>query len=355
MSWEEVLKHSFSLPAGTPQWAVAVTGLIGVFVFLILPSGVLVEYLDRKLGADFQARIGPSRVGLAGLLQPIADTFKLIQKESSDSSGWREALWWAGYSMAVYSTVAVLPLGSLVLFVDTDMSAFLPFGSALVLALGTMLLGINSGSVAGWFGGMRVAAQALTGAFPALVSLLCAGMHAGAFRWSRIVEAQGASPLDWGAFSDPFQLLAFLVFVVGGLVLLGIPPMDAAVSAPDIGGGVTSHLSGRRLILFRLGRFYGFFLWSVIAVALFLGGWSLPRALVEPLMDVGAWRTIQALEATVLLFKAFVLMLVVAWIARVNPRTRVDQVTDFSWKILSPAALVALTGSVFFVWWRAAS
>jgi NADH-quinone oxidoreductase subunit H len=255
--------------------------------------------------------------------------------------------------MALYSTVAVLPLGSLVLLVDTDMSAFLPFWATLVLSLGTMLLGLSQRSVPGWFGGIRVSAQALAGAFPALVALLCAGVRAGGFRWSVLAGSQSASPLNWAAFSNPFQFVAFVVFVVAGLVLLGIPPMDAALSQPDIHGGVSSHLHGRRLSLFRLSRFYGFFLWSVIAVVLFLGAWELPLSIFGALKDNGSYGVIQLLELTVLLIKTFFLMLVVVWVARVNPRARVDQVTDFSWKVLSPFSLGALIGAGFWAGWRA--
>jgi NADH-quinone oxidoreductase subunit H len=255
--------------------------------------------------------------------------------------------------MALYSTVAVLPLGSLVLLVDTDMSAFLPFWAALVLALGTMLLGLSQRSVPGWLGGVRIASQALAGAFPALVALLCAGVRAGGFRWSVLAGSQSASPFHWAAFSNPFQFVALVVFVVAGLVLLGIPPMDAALSQPDIHGGVSSHLYGRRLSLFKLSRFYGFFMWSVIAVTLFLGAWELPDGIFGSLKENGSYGVIQLLELCTLLIKTFVLMLVVIWVARVSPRARVDQVTDFSWKMLSPFSLAALIGAGLWAGWRA--
>lgn len=353
VSWASVWGHAFGLPTGTPQWVIAALGLIFIYMAIILPSGAVMSYLDRKIGADFQARVGPNRAGPAGILQPIADLMKLLQKEATIDWSWREALWLGVHTMALYSTVAVLPLGSLVLLVDTDMSAFLPFWATLVLSLGTMLLGLSQRSVPGWFGGMRISAQALAGAFPALVALLCAGVRAGGFRWSVLAGSQSASPLHWAAFSNPFQFVAFVVFVVAGLVLLGIAPMDAALSQPDIHGGVSSHLHGRRLSLFRLSRFYGFFLWSVIAVVLFLGAWELPNSVFGALKDAGSYGVIQLLELSVLLSKTFFLMLLVVWVARVNPRARVDQVTDFSWKVLSPFSLGALIGASFWAGWRA--
>jgi NADH-quinone oxidoreductase subunit H len=353
LSWPAAWSHTLGLPDGTPQWVIAALGLVFVYMVIVLPSGAVMAYLDRKIGADFQARVGPNRAGPAGLLQPVADLLKLLQKEATIDWSWREALWLAVHTMALYSTVAVLPLGSLVLLVDTDMSAFLPFWATLVLSLGTMLLGLSQRSVPGWFGGVRVAAQALAGALPALVALLCAGVRAGGFRWSVLAGSQGASPLDWAAFSNPFLFVAFVIFVVSGLVLLGISPMEAAVSQADIHGGVSSHLHGRRLSLFRLSRFYGFFLWSAITVTLFLGSWNLPTGVYAALRESDSYGLIQLLELFVLLGKTFFLMLVVIWVSRVNPRARVDQVTDFSWKVLSPFSLFALIGAAFWAGWRA--
>jgi NADH-quinone oxidoreductase subunit H len=351
--WESAWRYAFGLPDGVPQAVVAALGLAFAYLFVILPSGAVMAYLDRKLGADFQARVGPSRAGAAGIFQPLADVLKLVQKDAAVATDRRETLWWVVHSMALYSSVAVLPLGSLSLLVDTDMSALLPFWSALVLALGTLWIGLGRGTVPGAFGGARVAAQALAGAFPALVALLCAGVHAGGFSWARLAGVQSASPFHWTAAADPFQALAFVIFVVSGLVLFGIPPMDGALLSPDLRGGVASELFGRRFTLFRLGRFYGFFLWSVIAVVLFLGAWRLPAGLGDALTEARAWRSLQLAELVWLLCKTFALMLSVVWVARVNPRARVDQVTDFSWKMLSPFALVALIGAAVFACWRA--
>jgi NADH-quinone oxidoreductase subunit H len=308
---------------------------------------------DRKLSADLQARVGPNRAGPAGMLQPLADLIKLLQKESHKQWTWRENFWLSVHTMALYSTLAVIPLGSAALLVDTEMSAFLPFWSGLVLALGTMLLGLSQGSVPGWFGGIRVAAQTLAGSFPALIALLCAGVHSGSFKWSLLAGVQGFSPWNWTVFSSPFQFIAFLIFVMSGLVLLAIPPLDGALSTSDIHGGVSSHLFGRRLSLFQFGRFYGFFFWSVITVVLFLGAWRIPQQISEGLQNANAVWILAVVELVLLLVKTFSLMLLIIWIARVNTRTRVDQITDFAWKVLSPFSLIALVGASLWAGWRA--
>lgn len=333
-----------------PEWVHFLLALIGTYLLVIIPTGGLVVYLDRKLSADLQARVGPNRTGPSGILQPVADFIKILQKHS-ERPKWRETLWMMIHTMALYSSVAVIPLGSMALLVDTEMSVFLLFWSTLVLALGTMLLGLKQGTVTGWFGGVRVVAQTLAGAFPAIVALLCVGVRVGSFRWSLIANSQGFAPWSWALASDPFQIFAFLVFVVSGVTLLAVPPLEGGQSLSDIQGGVSNHLTGVRLSLFRFGRFYGLFFWSIMAVVLFLGAWNLPQGMTEFLREMDAFRLLGFLELSWLLVKVIGLMMVVVWVARVNPRSRVDQITDFSWKVLSPFSLVALVGTSLWIAW----
>ncbi len=88
-------------------------------------------------------------------------------------------------------------------------------------------------------------------------------------------------------------------------------------------------------------------------MVLFLGAWILPSGIFSALKEAEAYGVIQIMELMLLLAKTFVLMLVVVWVARVNPRSRADQVTDFSWKVLSPFSLAALIGAGFWAGWRA--
>ncbi|MDR3607473.1 MAG: NADH-quinone oxidoreductase subunit H [Oligoflexia bacterium] len=345
--------ESLGFSPGTPEWIVSIVGLLGVYAVVIFPSVALMSWLERKLIADFQARVGPNRAGPAGFFQPIADLLKLLQKDTRYHWSWREGLWLAVHTMALYSTVAVIPLGSSLIFVNTDMSAFLPFWAALVLALGTMLLGFSQKSVNGWFGGVRVGVQALAGALPALVCMLCAGVRAGSFRWTDLASSQGGLPLGWTAFSNPFQFVAFVVFVASGLVLLSIAPTSGGLSRIDLHGGVSAELSGRRLSLFRLGRFYVFFLWSVIAVVIFLGAWILPGNLAEIISQQIGPFSLAVIELVCVLVKAYALMMGVVWLSRVVPHGRVDQITNFAWRVLSPFSLAALMGAAIWAGWRA--
>ncbi len=347
--WRESWIAVTGLPSETPGWLVAICALAALYAFVIIPSGAAVSILDRKLGADLQARVGPNRAGRAGVLQPLADFLKLVQKRNAQETGAAQWVWLLVHVAALFGTVAVLPLGSMILMVDTDMSALLPFWSTFVLALGTMFLGFNLGSISGWFGGIRVASQALAAGFPALITILSAGAHAGGFRWSAFAACQGFGPWSWALFSNPFQLIGGATFIASGAVLLGIFPMDSGAASREIHGGVASHLAGIQFLTFRFARYYVFFLWSVITVVLFLGAWRLPADIEDALRGHNAITALILLELGVILFKAISVMLGIGLISRVVPRLRSDQATDFAWQILSPAALLALVGTTLWI------
>lgn len=348
--------ENFSVLADMPFWVYQTIALLSVFILIVVPSCYLMNYFERKLSADFQARVGPNRAGPSGFLQPLADILKLIQKERN-GQGWNSAspggAWLMFYIASVFSALSTIPFGSHALLLDSEMSVFLPFWASLMIGFATLLLGLSQSSVPGWIGGLRVGFQTLAGAVPALVAILSAGVRAGGFRWSVLADCQGFAPWSWTGFSNPFQFVSFIVFIVGGLVLFGIPPMDGGASLSDLHGGVSSALFGRQLSTFRFGKFFGFFVWAIITVVLFLGAWKLPLSLGEALKEMRLPAALGVLELFVLLVKAYVLMLLVVWVARVNTRTRVDQVTDFSWKVLSPFALFALMGASLWASWRA--
>ena len=341
----KLIAGAFGFSESVPPWVLALVAIFFFYMGVIVPFAATMSFLDRKLTADFQARVGPNRAGPAGLLQPIADLLKLLQKEDRFRMSWRERIWFSVHTLALYATVAVIPLGSLLILVDTDMSAILPFWAVLVLTLGTMLVGFSQGTLPGWHGAVRAASLTLAGAFPALVALLTAGVQAGDFRWSSFAKAQDALPLGWLFVSNPFQFIAFCVFVVSGLVMVGAPPMDGGMWVSDVHDGVAAGLSGRRLSFYRLGRFYGFFLWSVISVVVFCGAWNLPFGIAEALKASELWLVLLFLECGTLLTKTLLLMLATLSIARANPRGRSEQATELAWKVLGPMALISLAGT----------
>ena len=343
-TWQSILP----LSEGVTEPALAAAVFFVVAGFFVLPAVVGLVYAERKIGADLQARVGPSRAGPAGLLQPLADLLKLIQKRKPRLN-LRESMWTAVHTMSLYSTIMVLPFGTAALMVDTEQSVFIPFLAVLVWSLATMVLGLSRSEAPAWFGAMRVGVQALMGMLPAWIACLCAGVRSGSFRWSEIALSQGSGPMAWAAFSDPFQLLAMVVFLVSGMAALGVAPLEGGYDHSDLSGGVFSRFSGTQIILFRIGRVYAFFVWALITAVLFLGAWNLPEGIITRLDDLGATRVRLLAESLVLVSKTIVLSAILFWAARANPRAKIDQIADLIWKVLTPGAVIALVGTTFWV------
>lgn len=348
MSWVQAWSELLSLSPEVPAWFVATLAIAFLYGVVILPSAVVFSYLDRKITADIQARVGINRAGPHGVGQVLADLLKLLEKGISRERGAPSLPWFTVHTMALYSTVAALPIGGGLILLDTDMSALVPVWACILLALGTMLLGLDQRTVTGGFGGLRQAAQTLAGSFPAIVAIIAAAFKAGSFQWSAIVQSQGALPHQWTALSDPFSFIALCVFLCGGLILLSVAPFDSALSPMELAGGVSSGVAGRRLTLFWLGRFYGFFFWATMTAVLFLGGWNLPGGLRSLMEGLGP-NVVRGAEAACLISKSFLVMLAWVLVARVIPRLRSDQITGFAWKVLCPASLLALAGVSIWV------
>lgn len=348
MNWVERLLQDGGMPPVASEWVSIPLALFAAIVGVILPSAYWYSFWRRKLNADLQARVGPNRAGPYGILQPFSDLLKLLQKTphpvSQMGRRWRRL-----HTLALFSSIATLPLGSLWLLAGSELGVLLPFWSAFVLTLGALLVGLERGTVPGWMGGIRLVAQSVTAAFPALVCVLAAGARSSGFSWKHFALDQGFSPSSWGAIGlFPFQLIAFGVFLVSGLALLNAEPFDTALGDRDLHGGVASTLSGEDLAWFEFGRFYVFLHWILMSVVLFLGGWRLPDVLNQWVLEQDRYLVQVFLELSLVLSKGFLVMLIITWVSRSIPRLRTDHITDLSWRVLSPLALVALIGSAAF-------
>src|SRR5690606_2900022 len=113
---------------------------------------------------------------------------------------------------------------------------------------------------------------------------------------SAIAASQGFLPTQWNV-ANPFQLIAFVVFLLSGLVLLSLPPLDGTSAATEGSPETAFGLSGWRLGIWRMSRFYGFFLWTLVSVVLYLGAWRLPLSFEEALKGAEAWAVLQTVEA----------------------------------------------------------
>ena len=309
----------------------------GVTIMLILINAVLlgaaiVSWMERRLLGRFQNRIGPNRWGPFGLLQPIADLFKLITKED---------LIPAGADRIAFTLVPIIMVASLIL-----MAAVIPFAkdtSLVDLNVGILyLLAISSLTsialfTAGWasdnryalFGTARSVAVLISYEVPVVLSLLGVVMIAGSMSLSSIVESQ----------SIPFivvQPLAFFVFLAGMSAELNRTPFDLAEAESEIIAGYHTEYSGIKFALIQAAEFGGVLVVSALITTLFLGGWS------------GPWE--EYLGWVWFLVKTILVVAVFSWIRATFPRLRIDQIMAFSWKVMLPLSIINLAATTIEVY-----
>ena len=309
----------------------------GVTIMLILINAVLlgaaiVSWMERRLLGRFQNRIGPNRWGPFGLLQPIADLFKLITKED---------LIPAGADRIAFTLVPIIMVASLIL-----MAAVIPFAkdtSLVDLNVGILyLLAISSLTsialfTAGWasdnryalFGTARSVAVLISYEVPVVLSLLGVVMIVGSMSLSSIVVSQ----------SIPFivvQPLAFFVFLAGMSAELNRTPFDLAEAESEIIAGYHTEYSGIKFALIQAAEFGGVLVVSALITTLFLGGWSGPWE--------EYWGWVWFLVKTILVVAVF------SWIRATFPRLRIDQIMAFSWKVMLPLSIINLAATTVEVY-----
>ncbi len=308
-------------------------------VVIVLPLMLAVAYLifaERKIIGYIQVRIGPNRVGFRGLLQPIADTVKLLLKEIIVPAGADHFLFRAAPILALAPALAawaVVPFDSLKVLADINA------GLLYILALTSM--GVYGIIVAGWasnsryafFGAMRSAAQMVSYEIAmgfALVGVLTA---AGSLNLREIVLAQEGSLFHW--FWLPLLPL-FLVYFISGVAETNRAPFDVAEGESEIVAGFHVEYSGMAFGAFFLAEYANMILISALTAVLFLGGWLSPFQGLPLLESAFAWVpgiVWLGLKMTVFLF-------LFLWFRATFPRYRYDQIMRLGWKVFIPITLV---------------
>ncbi len=339
---------------------IALVKVVVVFAVL-LGVTVLVVWLERKVIADMQARIGPNRWGPFGLLQTLADGIKLFFKEDFRPAGadrWTYALAPILAMVPSLLAFAVVPLGDEVTiaghkvdFIISDINVgilyFLAMGSLSVY--GVVLAGWASGSKYPLLGGVRSSAQLISYEIALGLSLVPVALVAGSLSTSAIVEAQSGSvgnptffegiPVleqvsrlfrfvpNWYIWS---QWPAFAIFLIAGIAETNRAPFDLPEAETELISGYHTEYSGIRFAMFFLGEYVHLIAISAIAVTLFFGGWDGPRFGFLPWIWPLVWFTLK----TVVFIYLFV------WLRATLPRIRYDRLMWLGWKRLIPAALL---------------
>ena len=318
------------LPAWLVDVVMAVVNILAFVMFAIMVVMSLV-YLERRVIAFIQDRLGPNRVGPQGLLQAPADVIKLLVKEDiipTNADPWV-------YKLATFAVVipalliyAVIPWGPNTVIADLNIGVlyFVAIGS--VTVIGILMAGWGSNNKFALLGAMRAAAQVISYEIPLVFSIIGVAMLAGSLSTQRIIDFQGAwFGLKWNII---FQPIGFVVFLVAATAEVNRTPFDLMEAESEIVAGYHTEYSGIRFALFFLAEYLESFAMAALAVVLFLGGWQ------GPILPPWVW----------FIGKTYAVFFLFYWTRATLPRVRVDQLLGFSWKVLLPLALlnVVLTG-----------
>jgi len=304
-------------------------------------------YLERKIIARFQQRLGPTRTGPMGLLQSLADALKLIGKEDLRP---RNADPWVFELAPYFVFVPIFLVFVAVPFAFDWQIRVLELGLLYVLAIssvnivGWVMAGWGSDNRYAMLGALRAAAQGISYELPLVISLVAVAMIVsqldsagevlrGSLNLHTIVEEQGHIPyIVW-------QPLAFAIFYIAMLAELNRTPFDIPVGESEVVGGPFVEYSGIRWSMFFLAEYTALFLLSLLGAAVFLGGWAWP--LGEALRGENELLGV-LYQLGLTLVKTGFLIFTVFWVRSTMPRMRIDQLMAFSWKVLLPLAFAQI-------------
>lgn len=322
---------------------------IGLVVTLVALWVAYATYLERKISAFIQARLGPMRVGPWGLLQPIADGLKLLVKEDFiPEKADRWIFFFAPYiavasAFIVFSVIPFGPDWAVIADVNIGLLLVLAVSSVGVLAL--ILAGWSSNSKYALLGGLRSSAQMVSYEVAMGLSLIGALMFARTLSLSGIVAAQGSDSI-WFVLYQP---AGFLLFLISGIAENNRAPFDLPEAESELVAGFHTEYSGMRWSLFFMAEYAAMVVVSAVAATVYLGGWYFP--FVYRLEAAGYHNLYVIVSLLVFLVKVSIILYIYFWLRWTLPRFRYDQLMDIGWKWLIPSALIniALSAIALFV------
>ncbi len=313
----------------SPTWVNLVLAVIGVVVTatFVLVMDIFLVWVERKVVARFQDRLGPNRLGPFGLIQPFADIIKLLIKEDITPVGADKIL----FNLApILALATVVSIWAVIPFSSTMLGADLNVGILFIVAIGA--IGTLSIIMAGWasnnkyalLGALRMVAVLVAYEVPMVIALLVPVILARSMSLQTIVQSQNV----WFIVLAP---VAAFVFLITAIAELGRSPFDLNEAESEIVAGYHIEYTGMKFGLFYAGELLHALTMGAIFSTLFLGGWRLAAAEQFPILGV-LW----------LLIKSFFIYWVIMWIKYTVPRIRIDHMMILNWKLLTPLALATV-------------
>ncbi len=323
------LRNTFSawgLSAELVSLILAVIGVVLLCTFALVLAIFLV-WVERKIVARFQDRLGPNRLGPYGLIQPIADIIKLLVKEDMTPSGADRFIYNLAPVIALATVLllwAVVPLSPYVVGSNINVGVLYIVALGAISTLGIIMAGWASNNKYALLGAFRTVAQMVSYEVPMVISLLVPVILARSMGVQDIAKAQ--TPFwNWYIFMAP---LAAIIFLITSIAEIGRAPFDLTEAESEIVAGFHIEYSGMKFGLFYAGELLHALTIGALFAALFLGGWSGPFVDQLPFLGI-----------IYLLIKAFFIYYVIMWVKYSMPRIRIDQMLNFNWKFLTPFSL----------------
>ncbi|MFR0677567.1 NADH-quinone oxidoreductase subunit NuoH [Dysgonomonas mossii] len=330
------------LTKNLPTWAVLAIEFVLVAVALLTLYAVLaliLIYVERKITAFFQARLGPNRVGKYGLVQSVADMVKILIKEiihvrQSD----RFLFFTAPFFMIIASmlTFGALPFGKGLQAVDFNIGVFYVVAVSSLGIIGVLLAGWSSNNKYSMIGAMRSGAQFISYELSAGFALMTMVVLSGTMSFSKIIEGQTYLH-QWNIIAGHVPaLIAFIIYLISGHAETNRGPFDLPEAESELTAGYHTEYSGLQFGFFYLAEYLNMFIVAGIATTVFLGGWM-------PIQIQGwdAFNEVMNYIPSFLWFfgKAGFLIFLSLWVRWTFPRLRIDQLLNLEWKYLLPINL----------------
>jgi NADH-quinone oxidoreductase subunit H len=329
-----------------PWYTIALVHVAGGIIGVISVLAMFLTWLERKVSAHVQDRLGPMRVGgWHGWAQAIADGIKLLLKEDIIPLAADRPLFILSPIIiftAAFMTFVVLPFSRYIIVSDLNIGVLYIYGISTVTVIGIIMAGWASNNKWSLIGGMRSAAQLVGYEVPVGLSLLAGIVMAGSLSTVEISLAQDGGIWNWFIWRCfPFSFIAAIVLYIGALAETNRTPFDLPEAESELVSGYHTEYSGFRFSLFFLAEYANMVVASALVVIVFLGGftgpipvWFVPDVIAGPFWFLG---------------KTIFLVFVMMWIRWTLPRLRVDQLMGVCWKYLIPIAMVNLAAISLWV------
>ena len=333
-------------------------GISGVKIFVVfnilMASVAFMTWVERRVSGIIQYRLGPNRVGPWGLLQPIADGIKFIQKKDIIPDDAYKPFYLLAPVLAVVPALfafVVIPFGPKVMLFGREVSlVILDMDGGVLWGFAATALGVYALVLAGWasrskfslIGGLRSSAQMISYELPLALSIVAVVLMAGTLRPTEIVEQQAGWIGNWNIFRGlPF--LGFILFTIAGYAETNRVPFDLPEAEGELVAGYHTEYSGMRFAAFFMAEYVNMITSSALGVTLFLGGWQL--GFPVPLEGWPLW----ILQILAFAGKVAFFQFLFVWVRWTLPRFRYDQLMNLGWKGLLPLALVNLAVTAVLV------